>query len=70
MSKTSEKKPTPQLGDVWQSNGPKKAKVKVYEITTAGLVRWTGITIRDCGAALDFTRGRTLVERDGKAVSS
>ena len=68
--RTSTKEPAVQIGDVWQSNGPKKAKVRVYEITSLGLVRWSGITIRDAGAAHDFTRNRVLVERDGKPVSA
>lgn len=59
-----------RVGDVWQSNGPKKAKVRVCEITSAGLVRWSGITIRDNGIARDFTRNRVLIERDGNPVTT
>lgn len=64
------KEPAVQVGDVWQSNGPKMARVRVLEITSLGLVRWSGITIRDAGAARDFARNRVLVERDGKPVGA
>lgn len=64
--------PDIRISDVWQSSGPRKAKVRVYEITRAGMIRWTGITIKDTGAAwpINFVRSRTLIERDGKPVDS
>jgi hypothetical protein len=63
-----------KVGDVWQTNGGRvKLRVKSVVPDTFGrmVVRWEGINRRDQGTCslANFPKKRTLIERDGKAVS-
>lgn len=64
-----------KVGDIWQSRGGKLSiRVDKIEPQYKGSswinVHWTGVNRRESGRCGEhnFTRGRTLIERDGKKV--
>lgn len=67
------KKPEPKVGDVWKGEGVRGDRVRVREITDRGTpsVRWEGVNRNESGlcSVRSWSRKRTLVERDGKAVA-